>query len=882
MSDFIFKSPGAKFIEKDLTFRSPTPGLTTLGMVGETQKGPAFTPIFISNKSDFYSYFGSQSNEKLGGNYKYLLPYYANAYLTESNQLYVTRVLGLNGYNAGTGWAITVSAGIDKSTTGVTGSNNFSGVSFSNNTFSGITITSTGTYYGDPIYVKNGTQFTGTILTLNVTSLDSTVGSGVTSYNAITFTGSSLSAYENMVVAVIRSRGSYVNNVQTFDTTSLSFGDISSATDITGDFNLSAGTEVYTCSLSSNKTNFISNVLGKNEKDKNAHIFVESVYPDLIKYLNNNDSIYGVNSTLVTLSGSVFTNYNSQYTAAETPYVVSEVRGNKIYRLFKFITLSDGDTANKQIKISLQRIDPDGKKFDVIIRDFNDTDDKPLILETFTNVTMDATLTSFIGKRIGGIAGDLEFPLISKYVSIEMPNEFPQDAFPCGFEGYMVRNYSADNTGSSAAVAPLINYKTSYAGTDRVARTYLGVSERAYDTTSIGTGINQNIFNFNGASVNASSFTKTNGFHLDSGATGTYTEGTDVIGTFITGAGDFKTSLDIVGGKTYNDVRTRKFTLVPAGGFDGWDIYRDYRTNNGQYVVGKSQYVTGNDYDAYLAGIRKFENPEETQMNIFATPGLNFYDHTDLINETIDMIERDRGDAVYIIDAPDMVEGETEQDLADKLDVADIDSNYSATYGPHIQINDKDTGSYVWIPPTGEVARVMALTDKLKFPWFAPAGISRGVIPSAINVKRRLTEAQRDTLYEARINAIAKFSDSGIHVWGQKTLQKAESALDRINVRRLLNYAKKIIGGISKNLIFEQNDEVVISDFLGKVNPILANIQRERGLRKFEVKASGNTPESLDRNELYFEINLTPTSSLEFVGITFNLNKSTGTASFND
>jgi len=874
MSDFIFKSPSVKFIERDLTFSSPSLGITTLGLVGETQIGPAFVPKFITNKSEFSNYFGSQSNEKLGSNLKYLLPFYANSYLNESNQLYVTRVLGLSGYNAGTGWAITISAGIDTSTIGVT--NTSSGnTTFTGGSLSGITITSTGAFSNETLYTKTGTSFSGTQIALDVTSYDTTANSGATNFTVTTSSGTSISQYENMVVGVIRARGSYVNNNLVYNASAVTMTDINSSTNLYGDFTITASdstSENYTVSLNPNKSNYITNVLGKNEKDKNSKIYVESIYGDLLKQLGDSGNGYGVTASLTRLGGSVFSNYNSSYTPAETPYIVSELRGNKVQRLFKCITISDGDSANKQIKVTIQRVDPNTGRFDIVIRDFNDTDDRVSVIESFTNCTMNPNDNNFVGKRVGArIEGnvELDFPSKSKYILLEMPTDFPIDSIPCGFEGYYLRNYSSTNTLSTSAQTPTILYKTSYSPTDKVARTYLGISERAYDATSIGTGINQNFFNFNGASLNINSLTKTKGFHFDSGATSTYTQGLTSIGEFSTGPGQFQTDADLVGSSPYNDIRSRKFTVVPSGGFDGWDIYRDSRTNNGNYTVGKLYYTINNDYDAYKQGILSFINPEDTLINIFATPGINWSDHLKLVEDSIDMVERDRaGDCIYLIDSPDV--STTAQDIADMLDTTDIDSSYAATYTPYIQINDNVSNAYLWIPPTGEVARIMALTDKLNFPWFAPAGISRGGITSAINVRKKYTESDRDTLQESRLNPIAKFSESGIHVFGQKTLQKRDSALDRINVRRLLNYAKKIIKGIANNLLFDPNDDVIVGQFIGKVNPLLANIQRERGLYGFRVRLSAeNTPETRDMNQLYFDIKLQPIAALEEIGISF-------------
>jgi phage tail sheath protein FI len=161
----------------------------------------------------------------------------------------------------------------------------------------------------------------------------------------------------------------------------------------------------------------------------------------------------------------------------------------------------------------------------------------------------------------------------------------------------------------------------------------------------------------------------------------------------------------------------------------------------------------------------------------------------------------------------------------------------------------------------------LALTDNIAFPWFAAAGYTRGIVNS-VKARKKLTQEDRDTLYLGRINPIATFSDVGTVIWGNKTLQSRESALDRINVRRLLLQARKLISSVSVRLLFDQNDEQVRQDFLNAVNPILDSIRRDRGLYDFRVTVSSDTAD-LDRNQMTGKIYIKPTRSLEFIDITF-------------
>jgi hypothetical protein len=899
---FVFISPGVKFRERDLTFVTRNVGVTTLGLVGETVKGPAFEPVFIADGGIFETRFGGQSIEKLGnGELRYQLPYSANAYLSESNQLWVTRVLGLSGYEAGTSWAVTLSAGVDLSTTAitatVTGTSSFTG-----STYLGVGLNQVGdTGFWFTGFTKVGSDFSGEAIAFTATTYNA--GSGTVYQETYTITGASYTEYEDMVLAEIRSRGSVediddaapITNFDVSAVTMTANGTNTGIGDLFGNFVLtvnagSPNEESYTVSLDPNSRDFITNVLGDTPKGKNTKLWVEAVYPDLIKKLDGDGLGYGVNTALIDADSDVFTNYREQFQTPETGWVVSELRGSEVELLFKFISISDGDDANKEIKISIQNIDPVTGEFDIVVRDFFDTDDNVVILESFTRCTMRRGETNYVGQRVG--TSDGEFTLQSEYIMLELDQNHPNDAFPAGFEGFFFKDWATSaTTSANAGIAPKIFYNTEYEPDDRINRVYLGVSENAYDGTGVqGTGINQNMFNYKGIDVNSWG-TKSKGFHMDSGATGVYYDGTYLIGEFEVGAGRFQTSADIADGEVYGDQRSRKFTMVPAGGFDGWDENRNERSYGDLYRKGGS--FDGvpdgtnptNDFQAWEIAIDTFANPEEITINLFATPGINWSDENILIQNTVDMIETERGDTLYVIDAPDIdqtislgdqrLDVVVAEDIVDLLDTADIDSSYACTYYPWIQIRDTQNNVNVYIPPTGEVLKAMAFTDNSRFPWFAPAGLQRGVT-DARKSKYKMSQEGRDILYDGRINPMADFADAGTAIFGQKTLQVRESALDRINVRRLLLQIQVLIANIATRLVFEQNDQATIDQFLQKANPVLDTIRRERGLQDFRIKMddSNNTNESRDRNELYGEIFLKPTRAVEFIGITFTITPS--------
>ena len=630
----------------------------------------------------------------------------------------------------------------------------------------------------------------------------------------------------------------------------------------------------YNVSLDSTKKNYITKVLGVSAQDKDTELFVEEIYKNSLDDLNAAGKVRGINTTLVQMAGKL-NDYDEQYQSASAPYILSELRGGKLERLFRMITISDGDAANKDIKVSILNIKPDEKTFDLVVRKFADSDVSPLIVEKYSKLSMDPANSGFIGRKIG--TADGEYVLKSNYIMVEMADKYPTDAFPAGFEGVTVRDYEGDNVDG---VAPKIEYKTTYTSSEKKRKSYLGLS------SSIG--IDQDFFNYKGADAWTG---KTDGFHMDSGVTTTTIAG--VSNTFQVGSAEFRNDAEL-SGTDYEKLDSRKFTFAPFGGYDGWDIYRTQRTNGDAYRINGTKATLGGpsgtgqfesrvtstgvdcldtDYYAYFEGIRTFDNPESTNINIFATPGIDSRDNISLLEEAIDMVEDERADSLYIITTPDTdssgVVAMTQDEVVDVVADSGIDSNYSATYFPWLQMQDTENNQYVWLPPTVEVVRNIALTDNVAFPWFATAGVNRGTT-NAIKARTKLTLDQRDTLYEGMINPMATFSTVGVVIWGNKTLQSKETALNRINVRRLLLQARKLISAVSIRLLFEQNDSIVRNQFLSLVNPILDNIRKERGLTDFRVQVDSD-PESIDRNELNGRIFIKPTRSLEYISVEFNI-----------
>jgi len=295
-------------------------------------------------------------------------------------------------------------------------------------------------------------------------------------------------------------------------------------------------------------------------------------------------------------------------------------------------------------------------------------------------------------------------------------------------------------------------------------------------------------------------------------------------------------------------------------------FYNEISSDNSQgYTLGAAA-----GKEAYEDAINILGNQDEYDINLVLLPGLlnNVSNHKSIIGKAIDMCE-DRGDCFVIADP--VTYASTITDTVNEAEARD--SNYGAMYWPWVQVIDDQTGTYRWVPPSVVMSGVYAFNDKVAQPWFAPAGLNRGGVDAAIQAERKLTHANRDTLYDSNVNPLATFPGQGVVAWGQKTLQKKASALDRVNVRRLLIKVKKFIASSSRFLVFEQNNAATRRRFLNIVNPFLEQVQANSGLNAFRVvmDESNNTPDVVDRNIMYGQIFVQPTRTAEFIVLDFTI-----------
>ena len=309
-----------------------------------------------------------------------------------------------------------------------------------------------------------------------------------------------------------------------------------------------------------------------------------------------------------------------------------------------------------------------------------------------------------------------------------------------------------------------------------------------------------------------------------------------------------------------------------SGGSDGNVVhpiqFYDEITNTNTQGFNLGQPASGST--SYTDAIFLLKNQDEYDINLLALPGLvdNFSNHSAILTTALTAME-DRSDAFLLIDPVEY--GASIGQATAKAESRD--TNYAATYWPWVKIPDVDLGRNVWVPASTLIPSVYAFNDRVAAPWYAPAGLNRGALDIAVQTERKLTQSNRDTLYESAVNPIATFPNAGVVVYGQKTLQKKSSALDRVNVRRLLIAAKKFVASATKYLVFENNTAATRNRFLSIVNPYFESVQQRQGLYAFKVVMddTNNTPDVIDRNEMRGAIYLQPAKTAEFIIIDFNI-----------
>jgi len=301
-----------------------------------------------------------------------------------------------------------------------------------------------------------------------------------------------------------------------------------------------------------------------------------------------------------------------------------------------------------------------------------------------------------------------------------------------------------------------------------------------------------------------------------------------------------------------------------GGAFSGGAAATSLAQSMNEYISATN--IQGFTPADYLTAFNLLANKDEYQFNVLLAPGVTLA--SSAASTMISVVEG-RGDAIAIID--NGVYGTAVTTAA--INAAGQSSNYSATYYPWVQLYSSNLGKVVWAPPSTIMGGVLAFNDQVGAEWFAPAGLNRGGVPNVLKAERRLSQSDRDTLYAANVNPLATFPGEGVVVFGQKTLQRRATSLDRVNVRRLLIALKYYIGSVSRNLVFEQNTNVTRNRFLAQVNPYMESVVQRQGLYAYKVVMddSNNTPDVIDRNQLVGQIYVQPTKTAEFIILNFNI-----------
>jgi hypothetical protein len=830
-----FIVPGIYSIEKDLSQIPAAAAALGAGFVGLTLKGPAFVPKRITDTQQFRAIFGGLWKQSY-------LPYAVNTYLINNGPVAtVVRVLGKgdpnNGYT---------------------------------------------TDYGRAFILAFPTSGTAP---------------GLTSSVSATYTGATGLA-ATTPLAVLRSRQT------TYGTDNVS------TVSITGtpqNFNIKIGSTLVTgLSLDRTQKNYIRNILGSNPQragggDTASDVFVQTVLDYRIANFTGSvsGSVVGSSDNSVSgYSGLVSGNkyITGGYTGAQSPWVVSQpyYTGNtaKVYPLFQLKTLSDGAASNKEVKISITNVqttsdnpqNPNiGLKFTVLVRSYYDTDRQPIIIESF-RCDLDPTSDYYIGRVIGdrypvtviSTPGGLpettwsgENPNKSAYVRVVVtdPNDYPFNARPAGFQGIDGISFTSFLNQSADTDYPikLNNLDQNNIITNRIYPGYLFEGSGA-----IGTNDRlDEMFTAPDATPSSRGFlmlcaTGESPFYVASitALNNTLTASYNLVDVTLTGSAASTSGIS---------TNTIQFSMPMFGGSDGIapGVDKLEAINNGTLSA------------EYASALATLANPEEVDINLFLAPGVHCgasQYNGQFTTQGVQMCE-DRGDAFYIMDA-----GLTTNSTTAALDssVADIvanvqgyDTSYAAVYYPWLRILDTDINRLVWVPPSVLAAGVYAFSDSIAAPWYAPAGINRATLRTVIEARRRLTSDAKEILYPGRVNPITTRVNVGIFIDGQKTLQAIPSALDRVNVRRLLITVKKSLAALCYQVQYENNTPKLRTKLKSLLEPALQSVLLRQGIVRFQVTVddSNNTPDTIDANQIRGTIIVEPARSAEYVILQYGITR---------
>jgi hypothetical protein len=813
-------SPGVFTNEVDQSFLPGAVAQIGAAIVGPTVKGPALIPTKISSFSDYVATFGSYTSDSY-------VPFTVQEYLRNGNSITVTRLLYEDGYALANGaLAIIAKSGSVQVVT----------------------------------HVLHPTQ-------------------------PISYVNSSTNVFED---SVLEDAGSGSFAIKLSGSYQVAIGDDATAIGFSGAFLAAEGVAI-SASIVSTSNRYVNTVFGTGPKSTDYPVYVQYSNKGAASLFNN---LGNVTLELVKFSNYEFlTDYANISGKAATPWITSQKIGSAVKNLFRFYALADGTSVNHEVKVGIRDIrlatevaDPSGYgSFTVEVRRVNttnipntpyssqDTDAAPDLVEVFQNVNLNPNSSRYIARVIGDRyqtvtdAGDIvvngDYPNLSKFIRVVVDGGVAnatndKSLIPFGFR--------AMNSPIPMASGSVNLSATSYVTSQVVNTLFSDKNYFGFDFT------NNNNLNYLAPVPTSGSTTGSNvDFYLgdvSQDAAAAYpTLTTAYSGSLQTAlaAGTFTANV------SYN---TRKFIVGFQGGFDG--ARPNLPKYSGQYISSANAFgfdcstSTSSGTKAYNKAFTLLSNTDYYDINMLSIPGIIDSKHSAVTTAARNMCET-RQDTFFVMDSNALTDSITQV----VTQVTSLDSNYTATYWPWVRITNPSNNVPLWVPPSVVMPGVLAFNDSVSAPWYAPAGLTRGGLTTVSDTYVNLSQAMRDTLYDARVNPIANFPNEGVVVWGQKTLQARPSALDRVSVRRLLIAVKKYIASSTRYLVFEQNTDATRLRFLSIVNPYLTQVKAQQGLFAFRVvmDQSNNTPDIIDQNILYGQLFLQPTRTAEFIILDFNI-----------
>ena len=669
-----------------------------------------------------------------------------------------------------------------------------------------------------------------------------------------------------------------------------------------------------------------------------------------------------------TASGNVpvYESFEDRFSNASSPFVISQKFGASPYNLFKIETLSDGSGVSHKFKFSIENIvksTSDTDKFgtfDLVLRDFYDSDDEKVVLESFRGLSLDHSSPRYIGRVIGdkkvffNFDSDAESQKIvvegnhdvrSRYVRVVLSDqlknkEVPDEALPLGFRGprhlltsgslmldpgvdgdlvgsdhhrrviepaIPFRQTIAQGTGISKREDPALywgiqtNLKTSVtkpnlvSAFDNTFKTYtkhfpthrtdgfnFSEGDNAGVADALGTIRDSDRFNFN-------KFTLEN-IQVRTGSSGLadadyWLSASYVRKGIIAADATAKTrGLTVDDFSVVSNRKFLKFTVPLQGGFDGVNIFnkdqRDLTNNSVKREIDDETNqggTSGPTISAYRKALDIMGSTSDVDIQILSIPGIRHEAVSDYAITTVegrfdailvtDIEERDQFNTVITSSIQKPHVSNTVTAFKNRV----LDTSFAAAYFPDVTVEDPDTRGLVAVPPSVVVLGAYSLNDKIGHPWYAPAGFTRGVLNTVETTNVQLNRTNLDDLYDADINPLAKFPGKSLSIWGQKTLLANASALDRVNVRRLLIDVRRKVRNVANTLLFEPNRSETLAKFSNLVNPILQSVQDAQGVDRFKViiDTTTTTQADVENNTIRGKIYLQPTRSVEFVALDF-------------